>query len=103
MQELFHMITGTSTGAILAGTLAVKNDPASNSSYYASDVVDFFMNDGPEIFQDRKINYGLLGIIVVISGLIIGWWGYKIGVRIFANPKVEKNLKHIRMLIKELK
>lgn len=35
MKEIFHSIAGTSTGAILAATLAVKRDPKSNMSYYA--------------------------------------------------------------------
>lgn len=47
MKELFHEIAGTSTGAILAAVLSVKDDTINNTSYYASDVIDFFMNDGP--------------------------------------------------------
>jgi patatin-like phospholipase/acyl hydrolase len=47
MKYLFHNIAGTSTGAILSATLAVQNDKSSNNSYYASDVINFFMRDGP--------------------------------------------------------
>lgn len=103
MKEIFHSIAGTSTGAILAATLAVKNDPKSNNSYYAGDVINFFLNDGPEVFQDRKINNGMLWIVTIITGLMGAWLGYKLGVMLFANPRTEKNLRHIRLIIKELK
>jgi len=42
MKEMFDMISGTSTGSILAATLGVKNDPKTDSSYYSSDVIDIF-------------------------------------------------------------
>lgn len=39
----------------------------------------------------------------MIASLMGGTIGLKIGKRIFANPKVERNLKQVRLLIKELK
>lgn len=45
----------------------------------------------------------MLWIITLITSLMVGSLGYKLGVRLFSNPKTEKNLKYIRLLIKELK
>ncbi len=41
------MIAGTSMSAVLAATLSVQN---TDGNYYASDVIDFFMKHGEEIF-----------------------------------------------------
>ena len=93
MKELFDVIAGTSTGAILAAVLSVKDDPKVSTAYYASDVIDFFEKDGPLIFYKNKINNGLLGIAIFISMLMGATFGLKIGKRIYANPKIEKDLK----------
>ena len=45
MVELFDMLAGSETGAILASTLAIKNDNATlnqTNKYFADKVVNFF-------------------------------------------------------------
>jgi hypothetical protein len=103
IKELFDQISGTSTGSILAATLGVPNDELSNNSYYASDVIDFFMTDGPLIFTSNTINLGMLWIITIITGLIACRLGYRIGIKFFANPRLRKELHLYKMIIKELK
>ncbi len=91
-KDLFHMITGTSSSAILTAYLTRPNDFLNNESYYAQDAIQYFMDEGPKIFQSREINYGAVGILVFISSLMGLFFGYKLGVKIFANPQKLKKL-----------
>ena len=44
-KELFHMVAGTSSSAILAGFLVRPNDASNNKSYYARDVIQSFRDE----------------------------------------------------------
>ena len=103
MQDLFDLISGTSTGSYLTATLAMPNDNVTGGSYYAQDVIDMFLSSGPIIFYPNNINLGMLWIITVITAFIGFSVGHRFGKRLYSNPKVTKALSRIKKLIKELK
>lgn len=49
ISDYFHMICGTSTGGIIAAALSI--------GISASEIVDFYKNDGPKIFPPPKNNF----------------------------------------------
>lgn len=61
------------------------------------------MDEGPIFFQSRDINYGAVGILVVISCFMGLYSGYRVGVNIFANPQKLKKLNELKKLINALK
>ena len=61
------------------------------------------MDEGPKFFESREINYGAVGILVVISSFMGLYFGYKVGVRLFANPRKLKKLNELKKLINALK
>jgi D-serine dehydratase len=61
------------------------------------------MDEGPKFFQTRTINYGTVINIILVSALMGLSLGYRMGVRIYANPKKMKKLKELKNLIKFLK
>ena len=61
------------------------------------------MDEGPIFFKSRTINYGTVISIILVSAFMGLGFGYKMGVRIFANPKKMQKLKELKNLIKFLK
>src|SRR4051812_14409942 len=61
VSSLFDLIAGTSTGGILALALCVPNRNGDGPAHSASDVAQFYENDGPMIFS-RSLRYTLLSL-----------------------------------------
>jgi hypothetical protein len=80
------MVAGTSSSANLAGFLVRPSDPSNNLSYYARDVVNYFKKNNELFFESRHINVGAQWIVTFVSAMIGAVLGYRMGVRIFANP-----------------
>mmetsp|Transcript_40307 Transcript_40307/g.29717 ORF Transcript_40307/g.29717 Transcript_40307/m.29717 type:complete len:117 (+) Transcript_40307:6-356(+) len=49
LSELFHLISGTSTGSLIAAGLVMPNEDGEHK-YYASDLVRLFEVQGAEVF-----------------------------------------------------
>jgi patatin-like phospholipase/acyl hydrolase len=67
ISELFDIITGTSTGGLVAATL-VKPDPNGKPQYTAKDLVNFYLNDAQKIFSPSLMRKFYTGF---------GLWGAK--------------------------
>ena len=102
-KELFHMITGTSSSAILTAYLVRPNDKNATESYFAQDAIQYFLDNGQTFWQSREINYGCVGILIVISAFMGLYAGYYLGVKIFASPEKIKKLNELKKLINALK
>jgi len=48
------------------------------------------------------MNLGALWIVTVIGAFVGSMAGYRIGVRIFANPQVEQTISELKNVIKDL-
>lgn len=55
LYKCFDLISGTSTGAIIAAGLSLpKNSYADEAKYTASDILDFYVHDSKEIFSNQR-------------------------------------------------
>jgi len=97
------MVAGTSSSAILAGFLVRPGDSKNNYSYYARDVVNFFKTRNEDFFESRHLNSGAHWIVTILSAMIGAVAGYRLGVRIYANPPVEQTIVELQCFIKDLK
>jgi uncharacterized protein len=61
VSSLFDLIAGTSTGGILALALCVPNRNGEGPAHSASDVAQFYIDDGPLIFS-RSLKYKLASV-----------------------------------------
>ena len=55
------------------------------------------------MFYKNSINKGLLWILTLVTSFMGAVLGFKLGTRLFANPRVPKALRHVKLLLKELK
>ena len=86
MVELFDMLAGSETGAILASTLTIKNnDPKKNqiNKYFADTVVKFFDDNLDSIYKDNDFDYWVYMLIICISMTFFGVISYFITQKIF--------------------
>lgn len=63
ISEMFHMGSGTSTGAIITAGLMLQNDQG-NNWYNPSDIADIYLGQGANLFKRswiNKLSFGLLG------------------------------------------
>lgn len=93
ISQLFDIITGTSTGGILASALATP-DTNGNPKYKAADLVNFYLNDASKIFAPSALRKVFTGF---------GLWGSKyssseydaILSQTFADTKLSQALCHL--------
>ena len=103
MIYLFDMFASTSTSSVLAAMLVTPDSTGKDPAYYASDVIDWFTNIGPEIFTQQKISAGSqwgLTLICIGIGLVCG---LQLGNSIFQNDQVEFTNRRLKAYIRELK
>ena len=76
MPELFDLIAGSETGAIIATTLVIPNNDTTSTQknqFFANRAVDFFEKNVDNIYHDQQVNTFLrLLIIAVVLSLICG-------------------------------
>lgn len=87
MKDLFNMISGTSTGSMLAGALSTwKDDSTTEPMFWGQEMVEFYEVNAAPLFKSNK----LAGFIsVLLWTLIFVFWGgvfYLYGMFKYANP-----------------
>ena len=105
MSELFDMVSGTSTGSLLAAAIVLPNkssDPLTNY-YYASDGVDVYSEFAPKIFQKNDLKAALKSIAIAGSALFGALIGYLLGINCYKNKQQEDTLKAFKAYIKSRK
>lgn len=94
MPELFDMISGSETGAIIASSLILPNtDEATKTiqknKYFANKSVEWFEKHVDVLYRDSQMNIYLKIFITILFIGVFGWLAYYITHRIFTIPNFE--------------
>ena len=75
MAELFDMIAGSETGAIIASTLALKNNNANSkqkNKFFADKAVSFFDRNQDSLYMDSKMPAWGVILITALASILVG-------------------------------
>jgi len=96
MAELFDMISGTSTGSLLATALVLPN-PEKNSTqinkFFASDAINAYKKIGPDVFKKKELSLWWRIIGTAFFAIIGGAIFFFVGRRILTDAKFEEAVK----------
>ena len=77
MSDLFDMVAGSSTGAILAAAIVTPKEKGSTEpKFYANDVVDFYQNEGSIAFTHNALPVIVIILTSIAGALLGGFLGY---------------------------
>ena len=76
MPELFDMISGSETGAMIGATLVIPNDDPSTKStqinkYWAQTMSDFFYGNTSKIYVDQNMPFWLNALLVIFLMVLV--------------------------------
>lgn len=75
MPELFDMIAGSETGAMIGSALVVPNlDPATNKTqinkFWASDLSEYFKNNASHLYVDQQMPF-LTNLLILVFAITL--------------------------------
>lgn len=96
MKDLFDMIAGTSTGSIIAASLAMPKNSTDNQGkvilsktepkFFAPEIIDIYRNDNDKIFDKNQFSIAWVIVFNVITFPLMVWLGFRYGNKKFDNP-----------------
>ena len=95
MTELYDVIAGSETGAIIAGALVIPSDPAGNSKHqnkqWAADAMAYYKEFTEELYSSQSLAWyeslWIMIVCMVLCGLLVSWCAGK-----KLNPKRQTEL-----------
>lgn len=105
MPELFDMISGSETGAIIATTITLPNtDPATSAiqknRFFADRAVRFFEENVDTLYRDSQMGWFPKLVIIVAAILILGSFSYWATYKLFQVSDFDERVTELTTLIK---
>lgn len=74
MTELFDLIAGSETGAIIASTLTLKNDKAGQQKnrFFANKAIEYFEATADSLYKDNKMPTWGVVLITTLASILVG-------------------------------
>ena len=75
MTELFDMIAGSETGAIIASTLTLKNSDAASQQknrFFANKAIEYFEETADSLYKDNKMPTWGVVLITTLASILVG-------------------------------
>ena len=107
MHELFDMISGSETGAIIAATLVTPKAKGhagevngQKNKYWATRAASFFKENVDLLYVDQKMPESLKAFLTVLFLIIVGFITYKAAETYFKNDGKSIQLAEIKKLVR---
>ena len=106
MTELFDMIAGSETGAIIGTVINLPNTDASTNStqpnmYFASDARDWFKENNTKLYHNPKMPTSVKVLLALAFFALVGPLIYCCTEKAYVVPNFEKHYGLLRDIIKE--
>ena len=107
MPELFDLIAGSETGAIIATMINLPNDDPESAvyqknKYFASNTTEWFLNTSSSLYHNPKLPFWLNASITLIVCLAICWPLYCLINCYYHEDGFESTVEHLRYMLKTL-
>ena len=111
MKDLFDFIAGTSTGSIIAASLAMPKNESVNGKtvlskteplYFADEIIQIYRNDNDKIFDKNQFSIGWVIAFNVITFPLFVYLGFYFGKLKFDNEQKINQFEIIRKKIEDL-
>lgn len=88
MKDIFDMIAGTSTGSIIAASLAMPNNVTVNGKvelsktdplYFADEIIAIYRNDNDKIFDKNQFSVGWVIAFNILTFPVFVYMGFRLG------------------------
>ena len=104
MPELFDVIDGTETGAIIGGSLVIPNDSSTGEddfvAMYAGESKEFFKNHTNSLYVSRELNFWWNILISIIFASLLGLLVYLCLRKYYkVDPRKVKHLSEVQHMI----
>lgn len=107
VQDMFDMLSGTSTGSIMASALSLATPPDANGvilpKFWAEDMKNIYIDNAAEIFQSNTFGAFVAFLIYFFCIIILGGMFLRIGIFRYDNPKIHLAHKELEKEILQKK
>ena len=101
MYELFDMVAGSETGAIIAGILAEPKEVGSKEGKNtAANAVEYFRDNTDELYRNSELAVGWKAFIYILGLIIFGTAAYFSAYYYFNRGKKSTRIESIRTLLR---
>lgn len=111
MKDLFEMIAGTSTGSIIAASLAMPKNETINGEtrlsknvpkFFADDIIEIYRNDNDKIFDKNQFSTLWVVLFNVLTFPLFVYFGYYWGTKKFDNDEKMHQFRSLRRQVEDL-
>lgn len=105
ISEMFDMVAGSETGAIIAASIATKNKNATltrKNALYADTALKFFEEYGDVLYRDAYLSSGVKFFLLILFSTIGGYLGYKIAFFFITIPQYEEVIDKLKQYCNQL-
>lgn len=103
MPELFDIIAGTETGAIIAGSLVIPGKNTSENDFvamYAEDSKRFFKNHAKDLFVSQELSFWWNLLISSVFALLLAMLVFSCLRKYYKiDPRKVKHLSEVQLMI----
>lgn len=106
MHELFDMVTGSETGAIIASTLVMPNDDTKSdqkNKYFASTASQWFRDNQHSLYQNAEISKTWSVPLSALIAFVVGLICYLIVQWTYADEKFDDHIHDLNFMVKTQK
>ena len=104
MPELFDMIAGSETGAIIASSLLLKNDDpvtmaTQPNKFFANKSMEYFVNNVDILYKDSQMPFFMKALITIFTIVVVSSLSYLYTEKAYDYPDFDRKIENLKALM----